>query len=196
VPCWSPHPGSDGQEEGEVKQVTLCNHLWSAVDVSPSSVGCDECIRAGMRWVNLRICMTCGHVGCCNDSLGKHASVHWLVNPGHPIIRSFEPGEHWWWCFSDRLLFEVKGAPLAPSHKNTGPSMGRLQPGWVDCPEVVPNGRTVGIVQHGTLRSSAIRRLVRRSNGWFASSVAHSRSVDGWGGAAFTPPGRPVGGRT
>jgi hypothetical protein len=103
--------------------VTLCNHLWSVVDVSPSDVGCNECIRAGMRWVNLRICMTCGYVGCCNDSLGKHASAHWLFNPGHPIIRSFEPGEDWWWCFSDRLLFEVKGAPPAPSHKNTGPSI-------------------------------------------------------------------------
>ena len=121
--------GEDRQAEGEVKQVTLCNHLWSVVDVSPSNAGCDECIRAGMRWVNLRICMTCGYVGCCNDSLGKHASAHWLCNPGHPIIRSFEPGEDWWWCFSDGLLFEVKDAPPAPSHKNAGPSIGWL---WSD----------------------------------------------------------------
>jgi hypothetical protein len=96
--------------------MALCNHLWSVVDVSPTNVGCDDCVRAGMQWVNLRICMTCGFVGCCNESVGKHASAHWLLNPEHPIIRSFEPGENWWWCFSDGLLFEVKGAPLAPSH--------------------------------------------------------------------------------
>jgi Zn-finger in ubiquitin-hydrolases and other protein len=116
--------------EGEVLEVTLCKHLWSVADVSPSNVGCDECIRVGMHWANLRICMTCGYVGCCNGSLGKHASAHWLLNPGHPIIRSFEPGEDWWWCFSDGLLFEVKGAPSAPSHKNTdGPRRGWLPPG-------------------------------------------------------------------
>jgi hypothetical protein len=103
----------------QVPQVIPCDHLWSVIGVSPLSVGCDECIRAGMRWDKLRICMTCGHVGCCNDSVGKHASAHWLWNPGHPIIRSFEPEEDWWWCFSEGLLFEVKGAPPAPSHNST-----------------------------------------------------------------------------
>jgi Zn-finger in ubiquitin-hydrolases and other protein len=111
-------PYSKARQRG-VLQVTLCEHLWSVVDVTPSSVGCDECIRAGMHWVNLRICMTCGNVGCCNDSLGKHASAHWFLNPGHPIIRSFEAGEGWWWCFWDGLL-QVKNAPPAPSHTNAG----------------------------------------------------------------------------
>jgi uncharacterized UBP type Zn finger protein len=91
----------------------VCNHLWSVVDVVPSSLGCEECIATSQKWVHLRLCMTCGYVGCCDESLGKHAAAHWLMNRGHPLIRSLEPGEDWWWCFTDELVFEVKGAPPA-----------------------------------------------------------------------------------
>jgi hypothetical protein len=70
-------------------------------DVEPRTPeGCEECLRIGSPWVHLRLCLTCGHVGCCDQSPGKHARRHaGLV--GHPIIRSFEPGEDWRWCFVD-----------------------------------------------------------------------------------------------
>jgi Zn-finger in ubiquitin-hydrolases and other protein len=133
-------------------EMTLCKHLWSVVDVSPSNVGCDECVRAGMHWVNLRICMTCGYVGCCNGSLGKHASAHWLLNRGHPIIRSFEPGEDWWWCFSDGLLFEVKGAPRAPSH-------GGSLDGWSRAASTLPVCSEGGRTRHEAFIEQGLRRL-------------------------------------
>ena len=70
-------------------------------DVEPRTpAGCEECLRIGSPWVHLRLCLTCGHVGCCDQSPGRHARRHaGLV--GHPIIRSFQPGEDWRWCFVD-----------------------------------------------------------------------------------------------
>ncbi len=70
----------------------------------------------GATWVHLRICMTCGHVGCCNNSMGKHATAHYEANLDHPLIRSFEPGEDWWWCYPEAMFFFVEGAPPAPSY--------------------------------------------------------------------------------
>src|SRR5687767_9231373 len=76
---------------------------------TPSSDGCEDCLRLGpdARWVHLRLCMTCGHVGCCDSSPNRHATAHWREQPDHPLVRSFEPGEDWWWCFVDELGFEV-----------------------------------------------------------------------------------------
>jgi uncharacterized UBP type Zn finger protein len=102
---------------GNSPEVRVCNHLSTVIDVTPSAIGCEECQESGSEWVCLWLCMTCGHIGCCNDSLGRHASAHWLRNPGHPLIRSFEPGEDWWWCFVEKFRFEVKGSPPAPSHR-------------------------------------------------------------------------------
>jgi hypothetical protein len=94
-----------------------CPHLGTAAPVvTPSSTGCEDCERTGGEWVHLRVCMTCGHVGCCDSSPNRHATAHYHANPDHPIIRSYEPGEDWWWCYPDELMFEVEGAPLAPSH--------------------------------------------------------------------------------
>ncbi len=93
-----------------------CAHVAGAVlDVRPSSTGCEDCLRIGSRWVHLRLCMTCGHVGCCDSSPNRHATAHWLAST-HPLVRSYEPGESWWWCYPDELSFEVAGAPRAPSH--------------------------------------------------------------------------------
>ncbi len=92
-----------------------CSHLDAAVEVAPSGDGCQECLRDGGRWVHLRICQSCGHVGCCDSSPSRHATQHYHQTE-HPLIRSFEPGEDWWWCYVDELLFEVEGAPAAPSH--------------------------------------------------------------------------------
>jgi Zn-finger in ubiquitin-hydrolases and other protein len=66
-------------------------------------------------WVHLRVCQECGHVGCCDNSPGRHATAHFRV-AGHPVIRSYEPGEDWYWCYLDQLVFELQGAPPAPSH--------------------------------------------------------------------------------
>ena len=93
-----------------------CEHVALAKDVTPSGNGCVECLEIGDEWVHLRLCMMCGHVGCCNDSKNKHAEAHWRANPDHPLMRSFEPDEDWWWCFEHDRGFYVKGAPPAPSH--------------------------------------------------------------------------------
>ena len=93
-----------------------CTHLDTVADVEPSSTGCEDCLRIGGRWVHLRMCMACGHVGCCDNSPNRHATAHWHDHPDHPLIRSYEPGEGWWWCYPDELFFEVPDAPPAPSH--------------------------------------------------------------------------------
>ncbi len=93
-----------------------CTHL-DAIDlgVAPAADGCEECLAAGGRWVHLRVCEQCGHVGCCDSSPGTHATKH-FGSTGHPVMRSFEPGEDWFWCYPDELLFEIEDAPPAPSH--------------------------------------------------------------------------------
>ena len=83
----------------------FCSHLGTIRDVTPGSKGCAECLKAGDTWVHLRLCMACGNVGCCDDSKNKHASKHGRA-ADHPIIRSLEPGEHWFWCFVDEVGFE------------------------------------------------------------------------------------------
>jgi hypothetical protein len=93
-----------------------CQHLDLIRDVEPSGAGCVECLAAGRGdWVHLRMCQECGHIGCCDNSPGKHATAHYRT-VGDPIIRSFEPGEDWYYCYPDDLMFEIEGAPPAPSH--------------------------------------------------------------------------------
>ncbi len=82
-----------------------CSHLDQINHVTPISQGCEECLRVGDRWVHLRMCLTCGHVGCCDSSKNKHAAGHFQTS-GHPIMRSIEPGEDWRWCFIDQVQLE------------------------------------------------------------------------------------------
>jgi uncharacterized UBP type Zn finger protein len=82
-----------------------CPHLAEIREVTPSADGCEDCLRIGDQWVHLRLCLTCGHVGCCDDSRNRHAAAHYRSS-GHPMIRSFEPDETWLWCFVDQLGFE------------------------------------------------------------------------------------------
>jgi uncharacterized UBP type Zn finger protein len=82
-----------------------CAHLDQVRDVKPSAAGCEECLKLKDRWVHLRMCLTCGHVGCCDSSKNKHATKHFHTT-NHPIIRSFEPGESWRWCYVDELMME------------------------------------------------------------------------------------------
>ena len=79
-----------------------CSHTDQIQPVQPSTQGCKECLADGDGWVHLRICMTCGHVGCCDSSPNKHATKHFHA-AGHAIIRSIEPGERWGWCYVDEL---------------------------------------------------------------------------------------------
>jgi uncharacterized UBP type Zn finger protein len=83
-----------------------CTHLNTVRDVSPRTPdGCEECLASGSDWLHLRLCLHCGHVGCCDDSPNKHATAHYR-HTRDPIIRSFEPGEVWGYCYPDDLFFE------------------------------------------------------------------------------------------
>ena len=77
-----------------------CSHRDTIRDVAPGTNGCEECLKIGGRWVHLRMCRTCGHVGCCDSSPNRHATAHFRAT-GHPIARSIEPGESWSWCYVD-----------------------------------------------------------------------------------------------
>jgi CPA1 family monovalent cation:H+ antiporter len=80
-----------------------CEHVREiAKGIKRSGSGCVECLELGMQWVHLRECLKCGHVGCCDSSVGKHATKH-FGQTGHPIMRSIEPGESWRWCFVDEV---------------------------------------------------------------------------------------------
>ena len=88
----------------------VCTHLDQiTVTELPASVdGCEDCLRAGGKWLHLRICLGCGHVGCCDDSPARHATAHERAT-GHPVIRSLEPGEFWCWCYEDEVAFTLEG---------------------------------------------------------------------------------------
>jgi uncharacterized UBP type Zn finger protein len=84
-----------------------CTHLGTIKRVKPNTPdGCEECLATGDEWVHLRLCMACGHVGCCDDSKNKHATKHFRATK-HPIVRSLEPGENWYWCYVDEVGFEA-----------------------------------------------------------------------------------------
>jgi uncharacterized UBP type Zn finger protein len=87
-----------------------CTHLGSVQRVKPSAQGCEECLQTGDSWVHLRICLLCGHVGCCDSSPNRHASKHFGAT-GHPLIQSFERGENWLWCYADEVLMQPHTKP-------------------------------------------------------------------------------------
>jgi uncharacterized UBP type Zn finger protein len=83
-----------------------CTHLDHVHDVEPRTPeGCEECLRMHSEWVHLRLCLECGHVGCCDSSPNRHATKH-FHKTGHPIVRSFQPDEDWGWCYIDEVTFE------------------------------------------------------------------------------------------
>jgi uncharacterized UBP type Zn finger protein len=83
-----------------------CEHLDQIHPVHARTPdGCEECLAIGSDWVHLRLCLTCGHVGCCDNSPNRHATKHFHKTK-HPIIKSFEPGEDWGWCYVDEVTFE------------------------------------------------------------------------------------------
>lgn len=84
-----------------------CTHTDEIQDVSPNTNGCEECLKTGSRWVHLRLCLECGHVGCCDQSVGKHATKHFHAT-NHAIMQSIEPGETWGWCYIDQVMLEFE----------------------------------------------------------------------------------------
>jgi uncharacterized UBP type Zn finger protein len=89
-----------------------CEHLKEIREVKPSADGCEECLKTGSWWVHLRLCLTCGHVGCCDNSPNRHATKHYR-STSHPMIQSFEPGESWGYCYADDLFYETLPVPHA-----------------------------------------------------------------------------------
>ncbi|MBT1071102.1 UBP-type zinc finger domain-containing protein [Pelotalea chapellei] len=82
-----------------------CSHLDHVQRPAPKTNGCEECLKSGDSWVHLRLCETCGHVGCCDSSKNKHASRHFHTT-NHPVIKSFQPGENWRYCYLDDQIVE------------------------------------------------------------------------------------------
>jgi hypothetical protein len=82
-----------------------CEHLDQIHEVTPSSSGCEECLQIGDDWVHLRLCRSCGHVGCCDNSKNRHATKH-HHQTGHDIIQTFEAGEDWMYCYVDDVFME------------------------------------------------------------------------------------------
>ena len=82
-----------------------CSHLDHIKFRETDKRGCEECLKMGDSWVHLRLCLECGHVGCCDSSKNKHATKHFRATK-HPIIRSFESGERWGWCYVDEMMID------------------------------------------------------------------------------------------
>jgi uncharacterized UBP type Zn finger protein len=98
--------------------MTHCSHTdqIEITELPEEVAGCEDCLLSGGVWLHLRLCLTCGHVGCCDDSPNQHASAHAGATE-HPIIRSLEPGEEWCWCFKDEvgmLIPQIKGRTKIP----------------------------------------------------------------------------------
>jgi len=84
---------------------TTCTHLDHIHNVRPSANGCEDCLKTGDEWVHLRMCLECGHVGCCDSSKNRHATKHFHATQ-HPVIASHQPGERWKWCYVDEIAWE------------------------------------------------------------------------------------------
>jgi uncharacterized UBP type Zn finger protein len=88
--------------------MATCTHLDTIEHREPEQpvAGCEDCLRIRARWVHLRLCTECGQIGCCDSSPNRHATAHFHAT-GHPVIRSAEPGEDWFWCYRDEVAFEL-----------------------------------------------------------------------------------------
>ncbi|MES2290376.1 MAG: UBP-type zinc finger domain-containing protein [Pseudomonadota bacterium] len=90
-----------------------CGHLITINQVTPQSPGCAECLESGSWWVHLRVCRSCGHVGCCDDSPNKHATAHFQATR-HPIIEGYDPPEGWGWCFVEQVEVDLPDTTPQP----------------------------------------------------------------------------------
>ncbi len=90
-----------------LRRAKPCTHVDQIRDVTPNNSGCETCLEMGDSWFHLRMCLTCGYVGCCDNCKNKHASQHFRET-GHPIMRSMEPGESWRWCYIDEVMLPAE----------------------------------------------------------------------------------------
>lgn len=90
---------------GTAAAVVACGHRDQIRDVKPGALECAECVKVGDEWVELRMCRTCGHVACCDDSRNRHATAHFQAT-GHPLMRTLEPGQRWTWCYVDKVMVD------------------------------------------------------------------------------------------
>jgi uncharacterized UBP type Zn finger protein len=90
----------------------VCEHVKEIRNVEPDAEGCSECLAQGDTWVHLRMCLSCGHVGCCDSSKNRHARAHWH-RTRHPVIRSFQRGEDWRWCYPHQDYLDPEGTSPA-----------------------------------------------------------------------------------
>jgi uncharacterized UBP type Zn finger protein len=101
-----PHDDATGRQNWRASMSVRCTHLDAVKTDRGNTNGCEECLKTGDTWVHLRLCRTCGHVGCCDDSKNRHARKHFHAT-GHPIASSIEPGETWSWCFVDEVFLRA-----------------------------------------------------------------------------------------
>jgi len=101
APLWSI------QASGGRSMEDACGHVAGVQDVVPSALGCEECLKSGSEWLHLRLCRTCGHVGCCDQSPNRHATAHFHATK-HPIIEGYDPPEGWGWCYVDEVFFDFE----------------------------------------------------------------------------------------
>ncbi len=93
-----------------------CPHFLAIRDVVPSSTrGCEDCLKIASPWLHLRVCLVCGHVGCCDSSPMQHAQAHFHATR-HPVVKSFEPGETWGWCYIDESVKDPVPGPTTRHH--------------------------------------------------------------------------------
>ena len=109
------------------EQPVRCEHVKEARPVEPKTKGCEECLKGKQKWVHLRLCLSCGHVGCCDSSENKHASRHFRETE-HPVMKSLEQGENWAWCYVDESFVTLNTQPgelHAPQEVLTDSRVGR-----------------------------------------------------------------------
>ncbi len=147
---------------------TICSHLDQLHEVTPGTDGCKECLQTGDDWVHLRLCLTCGHIGCCDDSKNKHATAH-FHSSHHPIIESLEPGEGWRWCYIDEVLLPAEVGVVNSTRQNAdsdgiGSTIGTSPERTISTREFLPvlGDNPNGHGNRNTFKS--ICRRVRRCN--------------------------------
>ena len=106
MPCWPNGARRQEQKAAASNGATTLHPSRHHPKVTPGAKGCEECLKLGWEWFHLRVCRTCGHVGCCDQSRGKHATKH-FHHTKHPIIEGYDPPEGWGWCYVDEVMFDL-----------------------------------------------------------------------------------------
>lgn len=142
-----------------------CEHLDQSRTVTPKGVGCEDCLKTGDSWAHLRVCESCGHVGCCDDSKNKHATEHFRAT-AHPVVRSLEPGEDWRWCYVDELLVSLGDDGNRERDTLSRAELGKGSP---DTPQTVPGAGELKSRRMfpGTLDPALARRGAGGDKGMF-----------------------------